>query len=389
MNKKIVLTIIILNLVLIALPISTSYNKNIQFEKSQNEFNLRNIMVTGFWNPTGQMIAQFSNNSYLNPDGWKGENWENLGYNVYSYFPTPDLYNGTFKVDYQDTWNDFWKITSEINPIAIISFGAGSGPWEIEYNARNLINWINDNNPPLKPTPNPPDDSVPIGFVRHSSLPVEEISNAINEQTSINAWIDYNGDPGRFLCEYIAYLGMWYHSIHNTSDMIYPCYSAGFIHVNGNIQLSQAAEAANITIREVINYLNDINKPPFKPIIDGPTTGKINEEYNYSFASIDPECDEISYFIDWGDGSTDGWTRYKPSGEEINTSHMWTDKDTYIIKIKAKDVFNSESDWTILTVKMPKSYNFFSYFPILENFYSYFKNIFNVDSEIITLKEIH
>ena len=68
--------------------------------KLDNE--LPNIMLTGYWNPTGQMIAPFSNDTYLNPDGWKGENWEDRGYNIYSFFPTPGSYNGTFDIDYQD-----------------------------------------------------------------------------------------------------------------------------------------------------------------------------------------------------------------------------------------------------------------------------------------------
>ena len=59
-----------------------------------NDLNLssdrRVIMLTGFWEPTGQMIAQFSTDPELNPEGWKGENWENLGYDIYSYFPKPD-----------------------------------------------------------------------------------------------------------------------------------------------------------------------------------------------------------------------------------------------------------------------------------------------------------
>ncbi|UCF50429.1 MAG: hypothetical protein JSU91_02810, partial [Thermoplasmatales archaeon] len=73
------------------------------------EDDLPNIMLTGYWNPTGQMIAPFSTDPYLNPDGWKGENWEDRGYDIYSFFPTPGTYNGTFEVDYQNTWDDFWN----------------------------------------------------------------------------------------------------------------------------------------------------------------------------------------------------------------------------------------------------------------------------------------
>ncbi|GAG18751.1 unnamed protein product, partial [marine sediment metagenome] len=70
---------------------------NYKSYNSESIIELRNIMLTGYWNPTGQMIAPFSNDTYLNPDGWKGANWEGLGYNIYSYFPTPYTYNGTFE----------------------------------------------------------------------------------------------------------------------------------------------------------------------------------------------------------------------------------------------------------------------------------------------------
>ncbi|KAA0001587.1 MAG: hypothetical protein FE048_05275, partial [Thermoplasmata archaeon] len=275
---------------------------------SSNNFNtqsttgLRNIMLTGYWDPTGRMIAPFSNNTYLNPDGWKGANWEGMGYNIYSFFPTPGTYNGTFEVDYQDTWEDFWNITAQIHPIAIISFGAGDGPWEIEYNARNLDKWINDDKPPYQPTPCPPDDSVPPGYVRHSTLPVQAIADAVNNQTSIHAWIDWDGDPGRYLCEYIAYLGMWYQALHNTTDDPYPCRVAGFIHVNPDIALEDAMEATIVTVRETIKYLLRINNPPDAPSIIGPTEGKIRTEYEYTFVATDPDGDDVYYWIQWGEG---------------------------------------------------------------------------------------
>lgn len=50
--------------------------------------NTRNIMITGYWPPTANMVQRFSTNPELNPEGWVGGNWEGRGYNVYSYFPT-------------------------------------------------------------------------------------------------------------------------------------------------------------------------------------------------------------------------------------------------------------------------------------------------------------
>jgi len=314
---------------------------------------LRNIMLTGYWNPTGLMIAPFSNDTALNPDGWKGANWEDLGYDIYSFFPTPGTYTGNFEVDYQDTWNDFWDITAQIRPIAIISFGVGNGPWEIEYNARNLDRWIDDNEQPYQPTPCPPDDSVPTNYVRHSTLPVQEIADAVNDQTSVEAWVDWDGNPGEYLCEYMAYLGMWYQALHNNTEFSYCCWAAGFIHVNPSIALDDAMEATKVTIRETIKHLSGFNNPPDPPDITGLTSGKAGTEYEYTFVAVDPDDDDVYYYIEWGDGEIEEWIGPFESSEEVTVSHTWEEEGDYTIRAKAKDSYDAESDWGTLEVTMP------------------------------------
>ena len=59
------------------------------------------------------------------------------------------------------------------------------------------------------------------------------------------------------------------------------------------------------------------NNPPNKPTITGNSSGKPGTEYEYTFVSTDPEEDEISYYIDWGDNTSTGWTRTLPSGEVL------------------------------------------------------------------------
>jgi pyrrolidone-carboxylate peptidase len=312
---------------------------------------LRNIMLTGYWNPTGQMIAPFSNNTYLNPGGWKGANWENRGYNIYSFFPKPGVYNGTFEVDYQDTWEDFWNVTEDIKPIAIISFGAGAGPWEIEYNARNLDLWIPDNEPPYQPSPCPPDHTKPAGYVRHSKLPVQSIADAVNNNTSITAWIDWNGNPGAYLCEYMAYLGMWYHGMHNTTSDPYRCLASGFIHVKNSIQLDEAMEATNITIREVIKYLQINNYPDLYCIgslswIDKKPGSTITDSFRVKNIG-DPGSMlawKIESFPDWGT-----WTFAPESGEDL------TPEDDYItveVEVIAPGEENAEYEGEVKVVNL-------------------------------------
>ena len=226
------------------------------------------ILVTGYWPPTNEMIRHFSQNESINPQGWQGDNWEDLGYDVISFFPQfedPNCNNcgigfGDFTVDYQNTSNDYWPIVNELQPIAIITFSRGyiDYSWEMEFNFFNRLNWYSDYLTPLLPTPNPPDGDVSNYFIRNSSLPVENLVNAINNSgLNIDAYIDWNGNPGQFVSEYMGYHGVWYKELNSFGDN--NCVTAGHIHVGGLIEWDIAKQAAEISIREIINYVDEFS----------------------------------------------------------------------------------------------------------------------------------
>ena len=164
----------------------------------------KNIMLTGFWPPTNEMLRKFSTDPNQNPGGWQGQNWEGRGYDIYAYFPefpggtgSNPKGNGDFEVDYQDVAADFERITGSIHPVAILSYGKGTISWELEYNARNLSGWNNDYLSPFGPTPSPPDGSVAADYVRNSTLPVQAIADAINSSgLGVNTKVDWDGDAG-------------------------------------------------------------------------------------------------------------------------------------------------------------------------------------------------
>ena len=89
---------------------------------------------------------------------------------------------GDLEVDYQDTSNDFWPIFNEYNPIAVITFSRGymDQSWELEFNAYNRFNWINDFTAPFQPTPSPPDTDESVMYERNSNLPINEIIESID-----------------------------------------------------------------------------------------------------------------------------------------------------------------------------------------------------------------
>ena len=242
------------------------------------------ILITGYWPPTNEMIRDFSQDLNLNPDGWIGDNWENKGYDIVSYFPEfepSDCNNcgqgfGDLQVDYQNTSEDFWPIVEIHNPIAIITFSRGfiDYSWELEYNYYNRLNWISDYHPPYLPTPNPPDEYVENYFIRHSSLPMEEIMNNINNANiGLDSYIDWNGDPGRFVSEFMGYHGVWYKDTNQFGSD--GCVTAGHVHVGGLIDVETAKLATHSTIRTVIDYLDqfiylsgDVNQDDIIDILD-------------------------------------------------------------------------------------------------------------------------
>jgi hypothetical protein len=210
------------------------------------------------------MVRIFSTDPSKNPGGWQGENWEGSGYDIHSFFPefnnfpTDRIGTGDFEVDYQDTSEDWWRITDLIKPVAIVTFSrtdAVPNQWEVEWRQRNLLSWQNDYRAPLQPTPAPPDSSVPAGHIRYSSLPMANIAAAVTE-SGVRSFIDTASFGGSFLSEFMAYHGTWYHDLHADPNDPFRNVAAGHIHVGGNLSAVQTRIAVDATLRQVIQHVN-------------------------------------------------------------------------------------------------------------------------------------
>jgi hypothetical protein len=86
--------------------------------------------------------------------------------------------------------------------------------------------------------------------------------------------------------------------------------------------------------------------------------GHPDEEYDYTFSSVDPEDSDVYFYINWGDGTIEEWIGPYDSGEEVTLGHTWSEKGTYTITIKAKDLFGAISEEETLEISMPKSKSF-------------------------------
>ena len=114
--------------------------------------------------------------------------------------------------------------------------------------------------------------------------------------------------------------------------------------------------------------------------VDGPDRGKPEVVYDYTFTTTDPEGHDVYYWIEWGDGTVEQnkWLGPYSSGEKVNLSHSWTEKATFIIKAKAKDIFDDESGNTEFSVTIPRYKAFNFNFNLLGWLFERFLNLFPI-----------
>lgn len=102
------------------------------------------------------------------------------------------------------------------------------------------------------------------------------------------------------------------------------------------------------------------NRPPTKPVIDGPTTGKPDISYTFGARSTDPDSDNIRYGVDInGDNSgVDMWvpsTTFVSSGTRVtysNPASLWSATGAKSFSVLAEDENGARSGWAKHTIML-------------------------------------
>ena len=121
-----------------------------------------------------------------------------------------------------------------------------------------------------------------------------------------------------------------------------PIIVVGILLISGFVTATKPKE---IPIRE--------NYPPDVPQIDGPRNVRPGT-YEYKFRATDPESDNISYQIDWGDGTGKDWFGPFESGEEIIVNQTFYVTGRVMIRVRAKDTHGAIGDWGTFKVEISK-----------------------------------
>jgi hypothetical protein len=140
------------------------------------------------------------------------------------------------------------------------------------------------------------------------------------------------------------------------------------------------------TIGPIWSFRTGINNKPEDPQIEGEINGRVLEDYEYIFTSTDVDGDNVSYYVDWDDGFITDWTVFQDEGSPgYSECHNWSEKGTYFLKAKAKDIWGYESGWTTLELIMPKSKWFIFNFSLFRWFFELFPNFFPIFRQMLGL----
>jgi len=115
---------------------------------------------------------------------------------------------------------------------------------------------------------------------------------------------------------------------------------------DGRVYSSPAVANGVMCVGSIDNYLYCFNDPPASPTVpEGPTEGLVNVEYTYTTSTTDPSGDQVYYKWRFGSQETD-WMGPYDSGATAEAKYTWTEPGTYTVNAKAKDIYESESDWS-------------------------------------------
>jgi agmatine/peptidylarginine deiminase len=134
-----------------------------------------------------------------------------------------------------------------------------------------------------------------------------------------------------------------------------------YIHADDNSGRSENHPYIGISDPHSFIGSGSSNNAPDKPSTPkGPSSGVPGTFYIYSTDTNDPEEDQVLYMWDWDDGTYSDWIGPFDSGSPANASHSWNEKGTYEIKVKAKDIYGEETDWSDpMEVQMPIIFTIF------------------------------
>jgi len=126
---------------------------------------------------------------------------------------------------------------------------------------------------------------------------------------------------------------------------------------------------------------------PYLKKISGTTSPNTGVDYKYSFTALDPNEDDIYYYIDWGDENVEEWIGPYASAEDVIFSHIWDESGSYSISAKVRNIKGYESNTVTLNLTAYKSkvINRSFLFQFIQNLLQQHPNLFPVIRQLLKI----
>jgi hypothetical protein len=170
----------------------------------------------------------------------------------------------------------------------------------------------------------------------------------------------FDGDQGRILVEYI-----------DDSNAVLATDDSGWISGPNTVNWTQFTTSRTIPVgtslvkynlltqradgKDCDAFFDDLvwdfsvltpgNSAPSVPTVTGSTSGGVNRALTFALNSTDPEANQVSYQVDWGDAMSD-WSDAKNSGVNYFAPHLWPAQGIYKMKARSKDTNGAVSNWS-------------------------------------------
>ncbi len=102
-------------------------------------------------------------------------------------------------------------------------------------------------------------------------------------------------------------------------------------------------------------FVSMVSDTPSTPVITGPNEISSEQATSFTFTSTDSDGNELYYYIDWDDGTTEEWIGPYQSGEEIIITHRWSEPTTYRLSAQVKDEYETISEKSYHSLEVTNS----------------------------------
>jgi PKD repeat protein len=231
---------------------------------------------------------------------------------------------------YSNTWSGYTDISMS-NIKVIASVFSQSTMYTDETTATNPI--IPNSDPPSTP-------SQPAG----SSTGIVGIPNTYSTSST-----EPNGDPIKYGWDWDGDgdVDEWtdYYSSGAAASTDHAWSSTGTYNIKVKAKDQFGTESGWSSAKSVNVGIGNPPNTPGAPT--GETNGMHKTQYTYTASTTDPNAgDQIYYWFDWGDGTNSGWKGPYSLGSPGSATHAWDNAGSFDVKVKAKDLAGSETDWS-------------------------------------------